>query len=340
VALERLFRRTETNPDEVRMTLGEHLEELRSRLLRAIAALVVGAIVCYIFIEPIFYFLAGPLFAILKAHGLPAEMSYFDVTELFMMDIKLAVIIGFIVTAPYSLAQIWGFIAAGLYPHERRWVRRFIPVSIGLFFAGALFFLTIVMPIFLDFFVSYGERKNTGTYNLPTLVDTSPKPLPLSSGPAGEPAPEARMPVYDVDPDTAPDGSVWINRREHQIRTRIGPHTYVIGTLRTVADQNTIRPTIRIADYLILVLQMAAAFGIGFQVPVVVALLATLGIVETSRMAQVRRYVWFGIAVVAAIVTPSPDALTLMLLLVPMILLYEVGLFVGRMIERERSQAS
>src|SRR5690606_11818633 len=152
VALERLFRRTETNPDEVRMTLGEHLEELRSRLLRAIAALVVGAIVCYIFIEPIFYFLAGPLFAILKAHGLPAEMSYFDVTELFMMDIKLAVIIGFIVTAPYSLAQIWGFIAAGLYPHERRWVRRFIPVSIGLFFAGALFFLTIVMPIFLDFF--------------------------------------------------------------------------------------------------------------------------------------------------------------------------------------------
>jgi len=148
------------------------------------------------------------------------------------------------------------------------------------------------------------------------------------------------MPVYDVDPPDVPDGSVWINRSEHQIRTRVGPHTYVVSTLRTVADQSTIRPTIRIADYLILVLQMAAAFGIGFQVPVIVALLATLGIVETSRMAQVRRYVWFAIAVAAAIVTPSPDALTLMLLLVPMILLYEVGLFAGRFIERERAAAS
>src|SRR5690606_22040852 len=131
--------------------------------------------------------------------------------------------------------------------------------------------------------------------------------LPVGSQPATQPF-ETWLPALEGDPANAPDGSVWINRAEHEVRVRLGDKIYMVAPLREVTGGNRIVPTIRIADFVVLILQMAAAFGIGFQVPVVVALLATIGVVSTSRMAQLRRQVWFGIAVLAAIVTPTPDA--------------------------------
>ena len=121
------------------------------------------------------------------------------------------------------------------------------------------------------------------------------------------------------------------------LRTRIGDRTYVVGQLKE-ANKNRLTPMIRIQEYLIFMLQMAAAFGLGFQVPVVVAVLATLGIASSKTMGRVRKYVWFGIAVGAAVITPSPDVTSMLLLFVPMVLLYEAGLLAARLIERERRQ--
>ena len=137
------------------MTLGEHLEELRTRMVRAIVALVVGTIGCYVFIGPIMGFLTTPVFAVYKRHDMSPEMVSLAPAEAFLTDLKVAAIVGLILSAPYSLSQLWGFVAAGLYPNERRWVQRFAPASIVLFFSGVTFLLLIVSPLLLDFLLTY-----------------------------------------------------------------------------------------------------------------------------------------------------------------------------------------
>jgi sec-independent protein translocase protein TatC len=340
--LRRFLRRAdEFSPDEVRMTLGEHLEELRSRIIRAIIALVLGGILCYVFIDYIEGFFTTALFSVLRSHGLPAEMSYFSVAETFVTDFKLAFIVGFIVTAPYILTQLWGFVGAGLYPHERKWVRRFVPVSIALFFVGAFFFLIVVTPIFLDFFISYRKSLPDLSRWMPGILLPHNEPIHTSSRPAEAwptSAPASRIPAFAVDPKDPPEGEPWMNQAEHEIRVRFGDKTYATSQLRQVGEENKVQPNIRIGEYMTFVLQMAAAFGVGFQVPVVVALLATIGIATAAQMGAVRKYVWFGICIAAAIITPSPDVTSMMLLFVPMTLLYEAGLLAARIIERERQK--
>jgi sec-independent protein translocase protein TatC len=70
---------------------------------------------------------------------------------------KICVVSGFIISAPWVFYQIWMFVAAGLYPHERRYVRTAVPLCVGLFIAGVLFFVFIIAPISLEFFVRFGE---------------------------------------------------------------------------------------------------------------------------------------------------------------------------------------
>jgi sec-independent protein translocase protein TatC len=74
-------------------------------------------------------------------------------------------------------------------------------------------------------------------------------------------------------------------------------------------------------------------------VPVVVAFVAMIGVASAAQMGTMRRYVWFGMAIVAAIVTP-PDVGSMLFLLVPMALLYEVGLIAARFLERERGEGA
>ncbi len=335
----RRFGKNELNPDEVRMTLGEHLEELRSRLIRAIVALALGAIACYVFIDPIQGFLGAAVFAVLRNHHLPTDMYVFGPTEQLMLEIKLALIIGFILTAPYSLVQLWGFVAAGLYPHERKWVRRFVPVSIVLFFVGVIFFVVIVNPLFLEFLINYSTKELPDMERyLPSFLRSedsrSTTTRPFETWPTTQPE-LSRIPPFSNDPRNPPEGYCWLNRTAHEIRVRYGEQTYALR-LQEVGRHNRILPTIRVTEYMMLVLQTAAAFGLGFQVPVVVALLSTIGIVSAAQMTGVRKYVWFVIAIVAAVVTPSPDVASMMLLCVPMVLLFEAGLVAARFIERER----
>jgi Sec-independent protein secretion pathway component TatC len=261
------------------------------------------------------------------------------VQEVFMMDLKVAFIAGFILTAPYALVQIWGFIAAGLYPHERKWVRRFVPVSIALFFIGALFMLFVVAPVMLNFFIDYGNE------GYPDITRSLPEWLRPDRGmhevtPIAEPAWPTTQPIpaYATDPENPPQGTPWLNVDAHEIRVRFGDRTYTFAALREAREGNRVIPMIRVHDYVLLVLGMMAAFGIGFQMPVVVALLSTIGIFSAKDMAGVRRHVLFAIAIASAIITPSADVISMLALMVPMALLFEVGLLAARFIEREREQ--
>jgi Sec-independent protein secretion pathway component TatC len=196
---------------------------------------------------------------------------------------------------------------------------------------GAGFFLVVVMPIFLDFFIGY----KPDIPEVPLSIDYSSSDGPASTQPAvwPEDAPGV-VAEFPTDPAQAPSGALWVNQTAHELRVRIGGKTYTVGQIREPGRQR-LKPMIRIQGYLISMLQMAAAFGLGFQVPVIVALLATIGIASSSDMARVRKYVWFGIAVIAALITPSPDVTSMMLLFIPMVLLYEAGLMAARVIERE-----
>lgn len=90
-----------------------------------------------------------------------------------------------------------------------------------------------------------------------------------------------------------------------------------------------------IDKYLSFVMGMFLAFGAAFEVPVVVVILVLLGVVSTAKLTEARRYVIVGAFVVAAVVTP-PDVASQFMLALPMCLLYEVGILVGRMIERKQ----
>jgi sec-independent protein translocase protein TatC len=337
----RKWREREFDPDEVRMTLGEHLEELRSRIVRALIALGLGAILSFVCIGYVMSFILWPMYGVLKSHHLPATLYQFSPEEMFVMELKVAFIAGFILTAPYGLAQIWGFIAAGLYKHERRWVRRFLPVSIALFFIGALFMQFTVAPIMMKFFIEYRTTYPDISKYLPhwlTGFDTTPiggKPEEHAVWPATQP-----VPVLATDPKNPPEGAPWLSQGSDEIRIRFGDKVYSMGPLTEVKDGNRVVPMIRLTDYVVLVAGMMAAFGIGFQMPVVVALIATLGIASAKEMAGFRRHVYFAIAVAAAIITPSADALSMMALMVPMVALFEIGLVAARLIERERAEAS
>lgn len=329
------------HPDEVRMTLGEHLEELRSRLIRAIVAVGVGAAVCYAFIQYIVAFLTWPIYTTLRANGLPADIKIFNPAEQFMVELKVAVILGIIVSAPYSLVQIWGFVAAGLYPHERKWVRAFAPVSIALFFIGAAFLLVIVSPLLLSFLMTYRTELPNIERFMPTwMVAASNLPeIPAQPQTPEWPTTQPAIPCFTEDPANPPEGVLWINATEREVRLRIGETIQTLGLLQEAGHKNRIIPDMRINEVIPFVLQLAAAFGLGFQVPVVVAFLSVLGIVSAANMAKMRRYVVFGMAVAAAVITP-PDPGSMTLLLVPMVFLFEAGLVAARMIERRRGQAT
>lgn len=327
------------NPDDVRMTLGEHLEELRSRLIRAIVALLIGAVLCYMVSDYVMAVLTWPVFAVMKAHDMEPVIGFFNPPEAFILFLKVSLIVGFIVSAPYSLAQIWGFVASGLYPQERRWVRRFVPVSIALFFTGSLFLVLVVSPLLVDFLLTY----QTELPNMEKYLPNMPGWLLKNTGndmhsdqmdglwPASQP-----IAVFPADPESPPEATPWINLETRDLRIRLGDKTYAISHLKVVKDSFRIEPNIRISEYVMFILHLAAAFGIGFQVPVVVAFLGATGIAEVKQMGQLRRYVWFGMAILAAFITP-PDVSSMLFLLVPMALLYEVGLVAARMLEKQRA---
>lgn len=347
--LGKIFTPKGANPDEVRMTLGEHLEELRTRLIRAIIGLAMGAAGCYCFIGYIQALLVWPVFTVYRKHGYEAEIKTFSPSEGFLTDLKVALIVGLIVSAPYSISQIWGFIAAGLYPNERKWVRAFAPTSIILFFAGALFLIIVVNPLLLDFLLTYRTDLPDLERFMPTkaLIKSSEPDLlpvtPTTTGPATDAPPAADEAIRSFDQDAPPNmpqGIPWLNRTDREIRVRYGDKTYVMGHLREVGERNRVIPDMRLSEVVPFTLELAAAFGIGFQVPVVVAFLAVIGVASAAQMGSYRRHVIFVMSIAAAVITPSPDPFSMSLLLIPMIGLFEAGLLAAKAIERRRAEAA
>lgn len=149
-----------TQVGEGEMTLFEHLAELRRRLVISIIAVLVGAIVAWTWRNELFLFILQPL----KDAAPTAEMAqvhYKELTEPFFVLLKTAGTAGVFLGLPVILWQIWGFIAPGLYRHERRIAIPFVFLATIFFFAGAAFCYYFVMPYGFAFLFAFSDPVST-----------------------------------------------------------------------------------------------------------------------------------------------------------------------------------
>jgi len=135
------------------MSLGDHLEELRTRLVYALTGLVIGTIISFCFGTRIISFIQTPYNTLMPDKPLVALAP----ADAFVGYMKISLIAGLIISSPWVFYHLWMFISAGLYTSEKRYVHLAVPFSATLFVLGALFFLFIVARISLAFFKKFGE---------------------------------------------------------------------------------------------------------------------------------------------------------------------------------------
>ncbi|QKG19400.1 Sec-independent protein translocase, TatC subunit [Actinomadura verrucosospora] len=145
-----------------RMPLMEHLRELRNRLIKAILGLVAGGIVAWLLFDPIWKFLQKPYTRIPQKHCLGGEcdLVVHGIFDGFFVHLKVALIVGAVLSSPVWLYQIWAFVAPGLYKRERRWTYTFMGAAVPLFCAGAaLAYLTMDKGLKIFIGLAPGDTK-------------------------------------------------------------------------------------------------------------------------------------------------------------------------------------
>jgi len=141
--------------DEVgqrKMTLVEHLEELRTRIIRALIGLAVGMVIALIISPWAIEMINKPF---VDATG--QKLVYDDMVKVFMMYMQISLYVGIIIASPWIFYQLWMFVAAGLYKHERKYVVYAVPFSVVLFITGSLFFLFYISPLLLKSFYIFNN---------------------------------------------------------------------------------------------------------------------------------------------------------------------------------------
>jgi sec-independent protein translocase protein TatC len=181
----------------------------------------------------------------------PPLLSTLSITEAFMVYIKVSLVLGVVIGSPWIFYQIWAFVAAGLYPQEKKWVYVYGPFSLGLFIAGVVLCEWIVIPAAVHYLLGFNE---------------------------------------------------WVG----------------------------LEPELRLSEWLSFALLTPLVFGIAFQTPLVMLFLHKLGIVDVSAFQKHRRYALFALALVAALLAASPDAFSMLALYIPLAGLYELGILLCR----------
>jgi Tat protein translocase TatC len=149
---------TDLDPDMPRMTLPEHLDELRRRLVFSVIAIVLGMLASFFFYQQLWAFMRAPFDqAVVAATGELKSVTAIDPGEGFLQVLKLCFLTGLVFVSPVVLWQMWGFIAAGLYENERRHVRTFFPISLLLFAMGLVVAYMLLIPFGMRFLIGWNE---------------------------------------------------------------------------------------------------------------------------------------------------------------------------------------
>ena len=137
-----------------RMTFLEHLDELRRRLIRAALAILIAFVGCFFFYQQIYDVLMQPLRGVIEPYG--GELIATAPQEIFVLAIKMSFLVAIVVSTPAWLGQVWGFIAPGLYRHERHLAVPFILVGSVFFVSGAVFCHYVLFPVGVSFLGTFG----------------------------------------------------------------------------------------------------------------------------------------------------------------------------------------
>jgi sec-independent protein translocase protein TatC len=301
----------ELHPDEYRMTIGEHLEELRWRLILGLIGFALAAVVCLIWGTDVVQLFCRPLMEVLQQNNQNPQVYFTQMTDPFMVYIKISLISATVLASPWLIYQLWQFVAAGLYPSERKLVTKYVPLSITLLLSGVVFVYLCVLPWTLQFFMVFALEIPLPIHVSPTTQSTA--------------APTIAQ-VLKGDPVKPVDGELWFNDIEGRLKF------FHSGKLRVVqfGSENLTSPIITLPDYVDMVLGLLLACGLSFQLPLVVIALVAVGIIERQSLKSGRRYVYFALAIVSAAITPGDVITTTVALMVPLIGLYELGIWLSR----------
>lgn len=307
------------NPDDYRMSLGEHLEDLRRRLILALVGFVVVLGLSLFYGKLVIAKFCEPYVTTLIAKGQNPQFFLTDLSEGFMVYLRISLIVAAAISGPWALYQAWLFVAAGLYRHERKIAMRYAPLSVVLLVGGMAFVYFFVLPWTIDFFIDFGS-------DIPLETHSSVRKIAVTQ-PADIPPP---IPQYAGDPDPWPDHTDWFNTLEGRRKTKVGGQVRVIP----FGPQNLASPHLSLENYIDLVMGMLLTFALSFQLPLVVLALARIGILDLETLKGARKHVYFAMVVVAAVITPGDVITSTVALMVPLCLLYELGIWLAKAAQR------
>jgi sec-independent protein translocase protein TatC len=291
---------TQEEMDGSAAPLIEHLTELRTRLIYSVSAFLVAMVLCFFVAKPLLDFLLGPIENTMRALGNDSPVMQFTAPqELFFTYIRISVVGGLMVSFPVIAFQLWRFVAPGLYKNEKNAFLPFIVASPALFLLGAAFAHYVVVPLAMAFFLGFAD--------LPSV---------FAAFMTGTPANESSL----LLPGSGGSAAL--------------PPTDVVG--KTGVDIVFLG---KVDQSLDITLKMIVAFGICFQVPVLLTLMGTAGLASSRGLRKVRKYAIVGILVVAALVTP-PDVTTQLILFVVVFGLYEISIHLVAAVERRKDKAA
>ncbi len=308
-------------PDPAVMSFGDHLEDLRRRLVLALVGVVPIFCVAFAFGRPLLELLIAPARAALIQGGQASALLATGPFETFGSVVHVALVTTVLVGSPWMLYQLWKFIAPGLYEHERRFVHVLIPFSGVLVAVSVVFMYLAILPVVLAFFIGFSAR-----------ID-APSP---GVGPVPEGVVLPQFPVLNHDPAPPQPGAAWINTDLWQLRIAVpdGGDGVRIKSVEIVDGQGIVQQY-RISEYIKTLLNLALAFGIAFQTPVVVIMLGWVGLLDPRAMTKYRKHAVAACVVLGAVLTPA-DPISMLLLAIPLYALYELGLFILRVLPAEK----
>jgi sec-independent protein translocase protein TatC len=251
---------TDADIEATKAPLMDHLIELRSRLIKALLAFIVMFFLCFYFAKDIYNLLVLPFEHVA---GPDARLIYTAPQEYFFTQIKVAIFSAAFLACPVIFAQLYAFVAPGLYRKERHAFAPYLFATPVFFAMGALLVYFVVMPNLLAFFLGMQQAKEPGRAQIELLP--------------------------------------------------------------------------RVSEYLSLIMTLIFAFGVTFQLPVVLTLLGRVGIIDSAFLKKQRRYAIVLCFVAAAVLTP-PDIFSMLALAVPALILYEASIISVGIIEKKRAE--